>query len=100
MCPECGKQDSVLQSVVADAWECRPELEGCGAVFEMPAHEVLEHRGTLDEAVRSMTDAIRNFENQDYPLGQESLIDMERRTAELLDTLKSEIGRLATLFAE
>ena len=33
-------------------------------------------------------------------LGQQSLIDMERRTAELLDTLKTEIGRLATLFSE
>lgn len=100
MCPNCGKRDSVLQSVVADTWECRPELEGCGAVFDIPAHSPVEHLATLDEAVRCMTKAIRNFEHQEYPLGQQSLIDMEQRTAELLEVLKTEIGRLTSLFNE
>jgi hypothetical protein len=101
MCPQCGKRDSVLQSVRVDAWECRPELDGCGAVFDLPPQPgPVEHLATVDDAIKAMTAAIRNFEHDDHPLGQPSLIEIERRTAELLDVLKSEIGRLTTLFNE
>ena|GEM_PF-6646603 len=97
VCPECGKERSVLQSVTNDEWECRPELGGCGAVMDAPVAGIGEHRDVVRDAVRTMADAIHSFEHQDFPLGQPSLLEIERRTADLLEVLKDEIGRLSTL---
>ena len=100
VCPECGKEGSVLQSVTNDEWECRPELGGCGAVMDAPVAVIGQHDDAVQDAVRAMADAIRGFEHQDCPLGQPSLLEMERRTAELLEILKGEIGRLSTLVGD
>ena len=97
MCPHCGNSESVLQSVTSDEWECRPELGGCGAVIGTPVQDIGVHQDAVQDAVQSMTDAIRKFEHQDCPFGHPSLLEIEHRTAELLEVLKNEIGRLATL---
>lgn len=96
-CPFCGNKESVLQLVTTDEWECRRELDGCGATFEQPQEECAPCHPSIEAVISAMADAIRNFEHRDHPLGQSSLLDIECRTAELLDVLKSEIGRLSTL---
>ncbi len=100
MCPKCGNQEAVLQSVTSNAWECLAELGGCGATFDTPARERPKHEHAVEEAVSAMVEAIRQFERDDWPLGQASLLEMERRTALLLDVLKCEIGRLTALVSE
>ena len=97
MCPKCGNEESVLQSVVSAEWECLPELGGCGAVFSKPARQSEEHQCRVEDSVRAMTEAMRNFEHRECPLGRPSLLEMEQRTTELLELLRTEIGRLATL---
>ncbi|MCK4659147.1 MAG: hypothetical protein KAV82_06455 [Phycisphaerae bacterium] len=99
MCPECGNKESVLQSVLSDKWECCPELGGCGAVFDTPVMGVVAQQGKVEDAVRAMAEAIRRFEHEDCPLGQPSLLEMECRTAKLLDIIKNEIGRLTMLMS-
>ena len=100
VCPECGSGGAVLQSVTNDEWECRIELGGCGAVMDTPVAGAGEHKDAVQEGVRAMVEAIRSFEHQECPLGQPSLVEMERRTADLLETLKNEIGRLSTLVGD
>lgn len=90
----------MLQSVVSDEWECLPELGGCGAVLSERAGQSEEHQGKVEDAVRAMTEAIRDFEHRKCPLGQPSLLEMEQRTTELLELLKNEIGRLATVLGD
>ena len=97
MCPHCGNTESVLQSVTSDEWECRAELGGCGAVIDTPVQDIRVHQDAVQDAVQAMADAIHKFEHQNCPLGHPSLLEMEHPTAELLEVLKYEIGRLATL---
>jgi hypothetical protein len=100
MCPKCGNQEAVLQSVTSNAWQCLPELGGCGATFDTPGRGQPKHEHAVEEAVSAMVEAIRQFEHDDWPLGQASLLEMERRTALLLDVLKCEIGRLTALVGD
>ncbi len=99
MCPQCGNKESALQSVVDDQWECRLELGGCGAAFELTSRDAApEQQDAVGDAVRAMSAAILKFEHQECPLGQPSLLEIQQRTAALLDILKSEIKRLVTVF--
>ena len=102
MCPKCGNQGSILQSVTSDTWRCEVDIGGCGATFDSPPSAVQCHleNDKVESAIQAMTDAIRRFERQDCRLGQPSLLDMEHRTAELLEILKNELGRLGTLVGD
>jgi hypothetical protein len=98
MCPQCGKVEPVLQSVVTDRYECRAELGGCGAEFDKPASDCVPEADSVCRAIAAMHEAIRKFEQQDFPLGYEPILEMRRQADELLKVLKHEIGRIATLF--
>ena len=97
MCPQCGKTEPVLQSVVSDQYECRAELGGCGSQFAHIPTTGVRNVPSVREAVTGMHDAICRFEQQEFPLGCPSSIEMRRQTDELLEILKQEIGRIVTV---
>jgi hypothetical protein len=100
MCPRCGKSDTVLQSVLSQAYECRMELGGCGAEFAEPSHATVADAASLRDAITAMYQAIREFEQREFPMGRDSMLEMRRCADELLDLLKREIGRITTVLQD
>ncbi len=97
MCPKCGQTEPVLQSVLTDTYECRAELGGCGAEFDRPAHSGHTDTASVEKAIAAMHDAICTFENREFPLGQQAMVEMRSHADELLAVLKQEIGRISTV---
>ncbi len=95
MCPQCGQTDSVLQSLCSDDFECRPELGGCGAVFDKPPADSPANADSVRVAIDAMREAICDFEHAEYPMGLESMLQVRGQVESLLEKLKQEIGRIA-----
>ncbi|MCH7812887.1 MAG: hypothetical protein IID40_02585 [Planctomycetes bacterium] len=89
-----------MQSVLSDAYECRAELGGCGAEFDRPAHRDHTDTASVEQAIAAMHEAICRFENREFPLGQQPMVEMRSHADELLAVLKHEIGRISTVIEE
>jgi hypothetical protein len=100
MCPKCGNVDAVLQAVTSEHFECREELGGCGAEFSKPIGATQLEPESINTAILSMRNAIQAFEESDLPMSPDSLLSIRNEAGQLLDILKREIGRIASLLAD
>jgi len=95
MCPNCGKNDTVLQSVTSEHYECRPELGGCGAIFDRPVGVTPADTDCVREALGEMRSAICEFEETGLAIGPDCAAKTRRGVEDLLERLKEQIGRIA-----
>ena len=86
-----------MQGVTSPAYECRSELGGCGATFELAGASEGVSTDELRQALDAMLQAINAFESQEPQGTHGERLPYSLATDDLLSTLRRHITHMSTL---